>query len=169
MSTQSQDPVSARFSPQWRVIFGWLLCLLLLAGGLLAAFQALRDFNQAIVIVEWSTASELDTVGFNILRSENPTGPFQQINDSLIPASDNPYSGADYEYADTHTRRGQTYYYLLEDLEASGVTNQYGPIEIQASNNNPLLLLLAGILLASAALFGRQVWSDQRQLRDPNK
>jgi hypothetical protein len=141
----------------------WLLCSLLVAGALVLGYQALTNIDQASVIIEWTTATELNTVGFILLRSEQPTGPFEQINPELIPASDNPYSGGEYSFEDFNTRRGQTYYYMLQDLESNGQINEHGPIVIEASNNSPILLLLAGLMLVSAGILGWQIWSGRKQ------
>jgi hypothetical protein len=37
------------------------------------------------VVVEWETASELETVGFNIYRSENPYEGYEKVNKIIIP------------------------------------------------------------------------------------
>ena len=55
-------------------------------------------FDKAEVIVEWTTASELDTVGFNLLRAETQKGPFEQINSNLIPAGSDSLSGSNYNF-----------------------------------------------------------------------
>jgi len=83
-------------------------------------------------VVEWSTASELNTVGFNIFRGDTPTDPGVRVNTELIPASEDTLTGGDYQYTDEDIVPGQVYYYYLEDVSADGATNRHGPIEVQA-------------------------------------
>lgn len=49
-----------------------LLLVLLMAG---FGYIAWSGSSQASVLVEWTTASELDTAGFNLYRSLEPDGP----------------------------------------------------------------------------------------------
>ena len=131
----------------------WLTCGLLVLAGLGLAYWARTATTDATVIVEWSTASELDTAGFNLYRSDSPTGPFACINDHLIPASPDPLIGGSYVFTDTGVVAGHTYYYQLEDVETSGMTTQHGPIEVKAkAGARTEMLITTG--LATAALLG---------------
>jgi hypothetical protein len=84
------------------------------------------------ILVEWKTASELDTAGFNLFRGESPDGPFIQLNDAIISASPDPVIGGAYRYEDTGVFAGKTYYYQLEDVELNGTRTRHGPISIAA-------------------------------------
>ena len=134
----------------------WLLSAFVAVLGLILFYRTMTTFNQATVIVEWSTATELNTVGFIILRSADPNGPYERINPDLIPASDNLYSGSEYSYEDHNTQRGKTYYYMLQDLEDTGLVNEYGPIAIKATNSSLVTLLLAILMFASSGLLAWQ-------------
>lgn len=81
------------------------------------------------VVVRWETASEINNVGFNLYRSTDGSLG-QKLNASLIP-SKSPGSGmgASYDFTDETALPGATYYYTLEDVDASGVRSQFGPIE----------------------------------------
>ncbi len=116
---------------------------------LLLLFVAWRAAQDATVLVEWSTASELDTAGFNLYRGESPEGPFTQINTSLIPASTDPLAGSQYSYKDTRVSPGKLYYYQLEELELGGGSTRFGPISVRATGGSraALLTLLVGSLL----------------------
>ncbi len=77
----------------------------------------------------WETATELDTLGFNLYRSgSGEPGTYVQLNEGLIP-SQAPGSplGAYYEWADAVAVPGQTYFYLLEAVDIYGQAAQYGP------------------------------------------
>ncbi len=57
----------------------WIVCFCLGFAGIGLAIHAVLNFDKAAVIVEWTTASELDTVGYNLQRGETPVGPFEQV------------------------------------------------------------------------------------------
>jgi hypothetical protein len=80
------------------------------------------------VLLEWETASEMDTAGFNLWRAEAASGPYIQLNADLIPARGEPYVGARYHYIDQAVVRGMTYYYQLEDVDLFGVRTRHGPV-----------------------------------------
>ncbi|MFH1633834.1 MAG: hypothetical protein ABIG63_07455 [Chloroflexota bacterium] len=131
----------------------WLLCSGLALAGLIIGIRAITNFNKAAITIEWATESELDTVGFNLLRGETEDGPFEQINAQIIPSSPDPLTGGEYSFNDPDVESGQTYYYMLEEIEASGGTNQHGPIIQVATNTSKVNLLLAVVLLGSAGFY----------------
>mgnify|MGYP000290272852 CR=1 FL=1 len=96
----------------------------------------LSEFRAAVrgrdVRLLWSTASELDLVGFNLYRSTRPGGPYVRLNSTLIPAQ-RPGSpiGASYSWLDRGLRLGRVYYYRLEQVDMSGATTQHGPLEVR--------------------------------------
>ncbi len=139
----------------------WLICAILAIAGIGISIHALLNFNHATVIVEWATASELDTVGFNLLRAETPAGPFEQINEALIPSASDTLTGNSYSYKDTGAVAGKTYFYMLEEIESSGGTNQHGPITVKAGNPAKIELVIGGLLLISAVVYAILVLRDQ--------
>ena len=80
------------------------------------------------VLVEWSTAFEIDNAGFYIHRSTEEGGPYARINPALIPAEGDMFQGADYAYVDDDVQSGVTYWYRLEDVDISGVGTLHGPV-----------------------------------------
>jgi hypothetical protein len=118
------------------------------------ASHALFTFDKAEVMVEWTTASEIDTIGFNLLRSETPVGPFEQVNLELIPASTDPFRGSSYNFKDHNVLASVNYYYMLEEVESSGMTNQHGPIVVVASRAAMFELIIAGVLIGLAVIVG---------------
>jgi hypothetical protein len=79
--------------------------------------------------VTWDTASEIDTLGFNVYRAEAVNGTRIQLNSSLIPSQmlGSPM-GASYQFSDTSATVGVTYYYWLEDIDANGMGSLHGPV-----------------------------------------
>lgn len=104
----------------------------------LSRFEAWAD--GAAIRVEWETASELDTLGFNLYRAESADGPWTQLNDALIPAQ-MPGSpvGAVYQVVDESVQPGITYFYWLEDVDLYGVTSLHGPISAEVPGTSPLV------------------------------
>lgn len=111
-----------------------------------------------MVIVEWETKSEMDTVGFHLYRSEAPDGPYERITQAVIPASPDPNSGGTYRYEDKAVVPERTYYYQLEDIESGGTGSRHGPIEVVAGGGwNPWgLASLAALILAAGVSLRRQ-------------
>ncbi len=80
------------------------------------------------VIVQWSTESEIDNVGFNIYRSDSQDGDYVLVNDNLITAEGSPSEGASYEFIDLDVRNRNTYFYKIEDVDLNGVSTIHGPV-----------------------------------------
>ena len=91
----------------------------------------------SVVVVEWTTESEVDLAGFNLYRSDSPAGPYMKVNTALIPGALDPLLGGKYAYTDTNVVAGRTYYYKLEDVELDGATTLHGPIEVVADASSP--------------------------------
>lgn len=134
----------------------WTTVILFAVGGIYLGYISITTFQEAEINIEWETASEVDTVGFNILRGETLQGDFTQINDQLIPASTDPLSVNAYSYTDTNVKAGEIYYYFLEDMETSGITNRHGPLEVKAASPKWLEVSLAAVIILGAILGGIQ-------------
>ena len=108
----------------------------------------------ATVTVEWSTASELNTAGFNLYRGETKDGPFTRINADLIPASPDPLIGGSYIFTDTAVSGGHTYYYQLEDVETSGAATVEGVVEVKAEGglDPAVLIALAAVIVIAISI-----------------
>jgi hypothetical protein len=87
------------------------------------------------VTLDWTTASEVNTAGFNVHRSESAEGPYVQINPLLIPAMDL-LAGGKYQYVDAAVVPGQTCYYQLEEVELNGMRTWYRPIRLTATESD---------------------------------
>ncbi len=97
------------------------------------SFTAGWQGNQ--VVLNWRTASELNNRGFNIFRSTSPSGSFQKINGTEIPAQMGAaLVGASYSYTDSSVTAGQPYYYKLQSVENNGTTIFYEGIASTASS-----------------------------------
>ncbi len=132
---------------------GWLIVAFCALAGLAIGVHTLLNFNRASILIEWATESEIDTVGFNILRSVNEEGPYDTINSALIPPASDPVTGGDYTFKDDDVQVGETYYYFLEEVQVDGQKNIHGPIQQIATSSRWSNLSLAGVLLATAGYY----------------
>jgi hypothetical protein len=82
--------------------------------------------------ITWTTESELDIIGFNLLRSESEDGPFVKVNDELIPPAVDLNVGGEHSYVDHEVENGVTYYYKLESIDRLGNSIESEPIAITA-------------------------------------
>ncbi|MGD1994779.1 MAG: hypothetical protein PVI59_16420, partial [Anaerolineae bacterium] len=81
------------------------------------------------IALAWETATEIDSVGFNLYRGDGPYQQDIQLNDMLIPSQAPGNSlGGSYFFLDTDVEKGRTYYYWLEDVSLEGNT-LYGPVQ----------------------------------------
>lgn len=84
-------------------------------------------YAQNSVVLTWETLTEIDVLGFNILRSEVTSSPVLSdqkqvnINDAIIPSKGDQLTGAFYEFTDQTAEKGKHYRYTLQSLEVSGL------------------------------------------------
>jgi formylglycine-generating enzyme len=92
----------------------------------LASFQAKPGSNSVTLV--WTTETEIDNAGFNILRAEAENGPYVKINSDIIPAKAGAAQGAVYQFIDTTAKNRTTYYYKLQDISLNGSITDHGPV-----------------------------------------
>ena len=83
--------------------------------------------------ITWETATELQTEGFHLYRSEGITDTMTQLNDELIP-SQMPGSptGTLYSYLDEGVIPGNVYFYWLSNVDLYGNNSLHGPVSARA-------------------------------------
>jgi hypothetical protein len=118
-------------------------------------------FKNPRINVEWQTATEINTVGFNLYRAEKREGPYDKLNESIIPASNDPMRGGSYRYVDANVMPNRVYYYQLEDLDTSGVATKHEPIVVQAKAQGVYEIIGGVILVALGLVF----WAQERSRR----
>lgn len=114
----------------WRVISG-LVSLI----GFAILVYGLFLFTHPFILIQWTTATEFDTAGFNLYRKEIPDGVNQVINPTLIPAAGASLQGSSYQYKDARIMPGKTYQYQLEDIDLNGQSTLHDPIVVKAQRN----------------------------------
>src|SRR5262249_5776894 len=88
------------------------------------------------VDLAWTTASELNNLGFNLYRADSAGGPFARITSALVPALRSSPTGQSYAYRDSGLVNGRTYYYQLEDVETTGKTTRHGPVSATTTSQS---------------------------------
>ena len=74
------------------------------------------------VVVKWTTESELNNAGFNILRSETKNGEFKVINlKGIISGHGTTNERHTYTWTDITAKPNVAYYYRIEDISHAGV------------------------------------------------
>ena len=93
------------------------------------------------VIITWTTASEIDVMGFNILRSEsNDFDDAIVISGDLISA-ENSSNGANYEFIDDNINFDTEYFYWVQAIFIEGNSEEFGPEVVQIpANPNPFTI-----------------------------
>jgi len=90
------------------------------------------------VILNWATASELETIGFNLYRRSVLDGTMRPINQLLVQAeSVGLVEGSTYTFRVEGLKAGKYYYFWLEDVDVYGNTTLHGPIYVKAKRKNP--------------------------------
>jgi len=81
------------------------------------------------VTLNWKTGSEINNVGFNILRGRNQSAAFAKLNAKLIPAN----RDGNYSFSDASAEAGGRYYYKLEAIDTRGNVTTHGPIMVEVA------------------------------------
>jgi hypothetical protein len=111
-----------------------------------SCFEACAEESQPTV--EWHTASEVGTVGFNLWRQDKESKEFELVNPAFMPALPNSPQGGIYRLADPGAQSGEPVVYRLEEIDASGQTMMYGPFTVT---------------------FGASSWMGERETQLENK
>ena len=85
----------------------------------LSSFRAERTEQGALI--QWTTESELENAGFNVLRSETKTGTFTVVTPRMLQGAGTTSERSTYQYVDTTAKANVAYYYRLEEVSFSGV------------------------------------------------
>ena len=99
----------------------------------LASFYAEFDSSTDCIRVTWKTATEMDTIGFQLWRSDTQEGPYVLVPGSFTASqSVSDTTGAIYSYSDCDADLDtyMNFYYKLEeiDLDTTKGNSFYGPI-----------------------------------------
>ena len=99
------------------------------------------------VVIRWTTQSELDNAGFNILRSDSRNGEFKQVNSELVQGAGTTGERNTYKWVDESAKPGVIYYYQIEDVSFAGERQTLTTTKLKGliSANNKLTTLWGGL------------------------
>ncbi|MBN1657707.1 MAG: Ig-like domain-containing protein [Anaerolineae bacterium] len=93
----------------------------------LASFRATPGAGK--ILVTWETVTEIDNLGFNLLRSAASDGNYIRLNRALVPSqAPGMPGGARYTWTDNGVVPGTTYYYRLQAVDMHGGHTLHGPV-----------------------------------------
>ena len=95
----------------------------------LSSLSALRA--EAGILIKWTTESELNNAGFNILRSEKRNGKFKIVNPQLIQGAGTTSEKHTYTWKDTAAKLNVAYYYRIEHVSHAGVRQQSATVRMR--------------------------------------
>ncbi len=92
------------------------------------AFIELKEFtataqDNGTILVRWVTGSEWNTLGFRVYRALTATGPWLTAVYEEDARSDGETDTV-YEFVDAEVTAGETYYYLLEEIEYDDISGE---------------------------------------------
>jgi len=85
-------------------------------------------------MIEWKTASEIDTAGFRVWRSDSAAGDYVKVHETLIASDGSPVQGAPYALTDWNCLDADCFY-KLEDVDYDGVSTFHGPIGVEPTSS----------------------------------
>ena len=78
-----------------------------------------------LIVLQWTTESEIDNKGFHIYRGLSRLGGFLRVNQEIIPGAGNSYLPIDYEYTDRDLINGTEYFYKLVSVTYGNALTTY--------------------------------------------
>ena len=89
------------------------------------------------ITIKWRTESELDNYGFNLYRSLSKKGPWEKVNETIVPGHGTTSVPSDYRYVDTGVKKNTVYYYQLEEVDYAGNSKRL-PYTISGKDTKPV-------------------------------
>jgi len=78
--------------------------------------------------LRWTTASEVENLGYDVYRSESEDGPFERVNRDTIPGAGTSDDTHDYVFVDDTIFSGVAYYYYVESIALDGERERFTPV-----------------------------------------
>ncbi len=111
----------------------------------LTSFSADRQTKG--VWLNWTTGSELNSLGFQIYRSTSGNrSDAMLVTPQFIVSRGTGASGASYSFLDQNTEAGASYHYWLIEQDIGGGSSEFGPVQITGLRSSPYQIFLPLIL-----------------------
>ena len=78
-------------------------------------------------VLRWSTQSERENFGYDVFRATAKDGPFERINERVIPGAGTTDIPQRYRYEDKDLQAGMTYWYYIESISYNGKRRRVTP------------------------------------------
>jgi hypothetical protein len=82
------------------------------------------------VVLEWTTASEIGTVGFYLKRWDAERSRYERVHERILPSLVTSPQGGVYRYVDAEAAVGETLQYMIVEVETSGRRISHGPYSV---------------------------------------
>ena len=79
--------------------------------------------------VRWTTASEVDSFGFDVFRGESAEGPFLRLNAKPIAGAGTSDESHSYAWVDETIDPAKDYYYYVESISIDGLREKFTPVQ----------------------------------------
>lgn len=96
------------------------------------------------VVLEWQTAAEVGTVGFDVERADRASGKPLRLNRQLLPAEVAAPQGAIYRWVDPDASPADPPAYFIVEHDRDGRRQRYGPFEPKPAGEKLATLPVAG-------------------------
>lgn len=90
------------------------------------------------VVLEWTTASEIGTIGFYLERLNERSGKYQTVTEQLLPGMLSPPHGGTYRFVDKQAEPEKSATYRVVEVAAHDQGIISGPYTVQASAPLPV-------------------------------
>lgn len=78
--------------------------------------------------IRWTTASEVDSFGFDVFRGESAEGPFERLNAKPIAGAGTSDESHSYAFVDETIDPAKEYFYYVESISIDGVREKFTPV-----------------------------------------
>ncbi len=102
----------------------------------LAFFEASWRPAERAVILQWSTASEENNLGFHVERTTAVGVPYERLNREIIPGAGTSTTPHSYRFVDEGVEPGTNYYRLVQ-VDTDGKTTLHGPVTVMVGLGLP--------------------------------
>ncbi|MDZ7725004.1 MAG: T9SS type A sorting domain-containing protein [candidate division KSB1 bacterium] len=95
----------------------------------LASLQADIEGNQ--VCVHWRTESERSVLGYQLYKKKEAKEIYQRVSETLISATGNATTPAEYSFVDTNVEANTAYTYKLSQVTVDGGESKVGTVNVR--------------------------------------